>query len=359
MTDKHPTPYLANVANIAMDPKRRDEMRRALSEYADFHAVAEGVRIEEAERSSVRIQHSSVWSGLFTQRTLRSMYLNATLLIALMVSGGTAVAAQGALPGDTLYPVKLHVNENVRSAFAVGANAQARLEAELLKERVEEAETLATEGRLEGDAAIDVTSRITAQARATADAAAAADAETSAAVRTDLALSLGATGGAAMEATTGAAASAVAGLDSTIDAALGILAASENDVDAATELAGEVNLEARIESAGVRADGLERTIAAEAELEASARAAFAARIVEAREHIAEARASIREEAQAAAEASVSAADSLLGEIESKLSLMGDVEIDTDTGAIIDINLHEADVEADSETDARGALDLNL
>ena len=39
--------------------------------------------------------------------------------LALVLCGGTAYAAESALPGDILYPVKLHVDETVQGAFAV------------------------------------------------------------------------------------------------------------------------------------------------------------------------------------------------------------------------------------------------
>ncbi|MDZ4226368.1 MAG: DUF5667 domain-containing protein [Patescibacteria group bacterium] len=72
--------------------------------------------------------------------------LAAVLIIVL--GGGTAYAAQGALPGELLYTVKVSVNEPLRQALAVSTEAKAAFHTEVAQTRLEEAETLAAEGRL-------------------------------------------------------------------------------------------------------------------------------------------------------------------------------------------------------------------
>ena len=70
------------------------------------------------------------------------------LIIALVGGGSASVAAQQALPQDILYPIKININEKVRSALAFSPEAKAEIEVELAEKRVEEAEQLAAEGRL-------------------------------------------------------------------------------------------------------------------------------------------------------------------------------------------------------------------
>lgn len=65
---------------------------------------------------------------------------------------GTAAAAQGTLPGDILYPVKISINEAVEVALATSPVARAEVSAKLAERRVEEAEALAAQGKL--DAAV-------------------------------------------------------------------------------------------------------------------------------------------------------------------------------------------------------------
>lgn len=64
------------------------------------------------------------------------------LLLLLLVGGGTGVVAEKALPGDILYPVKIHVNENIESALAVTAQGDAEVAIKQATRRLEEVEKL-------------------------------------------------------------------------------------------------------------------------------------------------------------------------------------------------------------------------
>lgn len=72
------------------------------------------------------------------------------IIIALLL-GGASVAAERALPGNFLYPVKIDVNEKVVDWLAVGAHADAAWQARLAERRLEEAEKLASEGKMNAD----------------------------------------------------------------------------------------------------------------------------------------------------------------------------------------------------------------
>lgn len=72
----------------------------------------------------------------------------AVLLLAGL-SGGTAFAAQSALPGEPLYAVKIHVNEAVQTALATTPQAKAEVNASIATTRLEEAESLASAGTLD------------------------------------------------------------------------------------------------------------------------------------------------------------------------------------------------------------------
>jgi len=75
------------------------------------------------------------------------------------------VVAEGSLPGDVLYPIKVGVNENVRGAIAVSAKSEAELEARLAGRRLEEAEKLATKE----DLSVEITTEIEDNFNAHAD----------------------------------------------------------------------------------------------------------------------------------------------------------------------------------------------
>lgn len=75
-------------------------------------------------------------------------------LVALMLVGtSTTYAAQGALPGSILYPVKIYVNENVQETLAISPEAKVSFHTAVAEERLKEAEALAVEGKLDATAA--------------------------------------------------------------------------------------------------------------------------------------------------------------------------------------------------------------
>lgn len=73
-------------------------------------------------------------------------------VVALVVfaGGSTSLAAEGSLPGDTLYGIKLSVNEKLEKALAVGEVARANVEVRHAQERLQEVELLAAQGTVEG-----------------------------------------------------------------------------------------------------------------------------------------------------------------------------------------------------------------
>jgi hypothetical protein len=94
----------------------------------------------------------SVWkrrlSDLFHLPVQPAYAFGGIVLLLLVTGGGATFAAEGALPGDLLYPMKIYVNESVQGVLKVGDARKAKWEAEKTVRRLEEAESLATEGRL-------------------------------------------------------------------------------------------------------------------------------------------------------------------------------------------------------------------
>ena len=86
------------------------------------------------------------------------------LIIALIFSGGVSFAAESALPGDILYPVKVGINEEVRGALMFDPEAKAGWNARIVERRLEEAETLAADGKLNAEARAKIESNFEAHA---------------------------------------------------------------------------------------------------------------------------------------------------------------------------------------------------
>ena len=81
------------------------------------------------------------------------MFIPLIVALAIAVSGSVGIyAANNSLPGDALYPVKIHVNEGFEHMGAIGAEAEAKLSAELIARRAEEARMLQSQGKLDAEA---------------------------------------------------------------------------------------------------------------------------------------------------------------------------------------------------------------
>lgn len=76
------------------------------------------------------------------------MPIFAVIVIVALVGGGTSFAAEGTLPGDLLYPLKVHFNEEVRAVLALSVESKARWDAERAERRLDEATELAFEGKI-------------------------------------------------------------------------------------------------------------------------------------------------------------------------------------------------------------------
>lgn len=80
-------------------------------------------------------------------------------VLVLAVGVGTAGAAEVALPGDFLYPVKVHVTEEVRAALALDAHTKAEWALARAERRLAEVETLAEAGRLNDETRVALEAR--------------------------------------------------------------------------------------------------------------------------------------------------------------------------------------------------------
>lgn len=89
---------------------------------------------------------TSLWQTLFAPKRLG--LVAALTLLVIVSTGGITYAAEHTLPGDVLYPVKLHVNEEVKAMVSLTPEARASWETRRTERRLEEAATLASTGKL-------------------------------------------------------------------------------------------------------------------------------------------------------------------------------------------------------------------
>lgn len=95
-----------------------------------------------------KYQRNHPWYLLLTPNYMMASIIAAVLLV---LGGGASYAAENSLPGDLLYPVKVTVNENVRTALSLSETGKVKWEAKVAERRLEEAEQLAVQGKLSED----------------------------------------------------------------------------------------------------------------------------------------------------------------------------------------------------------------
>ncbi|MHB8710075.1 MAG: DUF5667 domain-containing protein [Minisyncoccota bacterium] len=126
-------------ARVALGEAERAKMRFVLREYAAMKPV------RESSAPAMHTPFIGAWLAYLRRPTGIAV---AVTLVLTLSSGGLAYAADGALPGDTLYPIKVAVVEPVRVALAASPEAKASLQMTFAERRVDEAATLAIEGKL-------------------------------------------------------------------------------------------------------------------------------------------------------------------------------------------------------------------
>lgn len=177
---RNPISLLRALRAIVLPLETKTRVRAELSAYADLHELAD-VRPRQLVRSP------------FASFILpaRSLYAGALTLL-LMVAGGTqaSFAAEDAVPGDILYPIKVALSEPLSLVLTPSTEGKAELAARFASRRVDEAATLSSVGKLDEKTAEELADRFDSHVDVVAKETAALESKgeisTSLAVRTDL-----------------------------------------------------------------------------------------------------------------------------------------------------------------------------
>jgi len=113
-------------------------VKLAVSEKAEIKSAL--VRYAKANPIKVEMSIPSPFS-MYNFRNKKS--ISFLVITGLLLGGTVSFAAENTVPGDTLFPIKVNINENIRGTFAVTSKAKAELEVRLLERRLEEVEKLA------------------------------------------------------------------------------------------------------------------------------------------------------------------------------------------------------------------------
>lgn len=147
---KNPTDHISNhAASIRLTAEEREHMKTHLLAHMRAHPLPT----------------PSPFLGMLSPIQSSALRPYAFALILLLAVGGTtAFAAEGALPGDALYGVKVAVVEPALGAFQLSDEAKASWRVHLLDRRLSEASELATKERLGGETADALSAEIASAA---------------------------------------------------------------------------------------------------------------------------------------------------------------------------------------------------
>ena len=130
--------------------KLSDEKKQALWSKIDekLSFFENDVIISQDNRHRVWEQ-DIVTQSLYPKR--KNMFITIITALSILFAWGASFAAESSLPGEFLYPVKIHVNENIESAFTFGAENEAELQLERIEERLLEQSELSAQWKLSSD----------------------------------------------------------------------------------------------------------------------------------------------------------------------------------------------------------------
>lgn len=123
----------------------------------------EDIRMSESDFGFIRNRLSksmdrekAVWGdrfsvfAMFPEKYLVFVRRASVVLLAVIVVGaGASYAAERSLPGDALYSMKLNINEPIVKAFAYSSQEKAEVEVKFAGKRLEEAQKLNAQNRLD------------------------------------------------------------------------------------------------------------------------------------------------------------------------------------------------------------------
>lgn len=139
----------ANSVKLRVAEKR--DLRERIVSYMEYHPMPISVRQlgETSVSEQVRLVHIPFWKILqLSGATLGILLLSVTYL------------AERAIPGDSLYAVKVGFNEEVRSTLARSPYEKVVWETERLNRRISEARLLASEGLLTEEVEVEVANAV-------------------------------------------------------------------------------------------------------------------------------------------------------------------------------------------------------
>ncbi len=129
-------------STVKLQAVEKRELRERLVSYMEYHPMSEGKKGSRASDVPVISDPFRVISVPFAKFFRTGAILAAGFILIL------PIVAERAVPGDSLYAIKVQFNEELRSSLTFGSYQKVEWETQRLNRRIAEARLLASEGRL-------------------------------------------------------------------------------------------------------------------------------------------------------------------------------------------------------------------
>jgi len=140
--------------SVKLRKAEKRDLEARLFAYMEYHPLPAELRDNKKSKNEKEVLNTGALSS--AKVPFYSFFRSSAVAVALVLVA-VPVLAEKAVPGDTLYAVKVRFNEEVRSTLTFNTYEKVEWETERLNRRIAEARLLASEGRLteeiEGDVA--------------------------------------------------------------------------------------------------------------------------------------------------------------------------------------------------------------
>lgn len=133
---------------ITLKASERNELKARVVSYMEYHPLPKTTAVDASSKKQRGIASEPFFT--FTFNTLYIKSFSGVFALFLILS--VPVAAERAIPGDVLYPVKVQFTEEIRSTLSLTPYAKVAWETQRLERRIAEARLLASEGKLTPEA---------------------------------------------------------------------------------------------------------------------------------------------------------------------------------------------------------------
>ena len=138
-----------NIKNITLSPEKKDNMWSIIAHQIEL--------FENSSEKNVRTKafvRPTFWGAdallplPSKKKRMHSTKIFLSMILILWSIMGTSFAAERAIPGDTLYPFKVHINESLQGALHIGTEQNAKWEIQKIERRNQEKAQLEATARM-------------------------------------------------------------------------------------------------------------------------------------------------------------------------------------------------------------------